>query len=94
MLVIASQSGHDLSRVIVLDLGDEMVSGGTAQRRRMATVVTDHHFVADDPVLEAIGRWTMTSSMPSRTLVRPQHDPGGRRRPNVRTALSTPWLEG
>jgi hypothetical protein len=56
MLVVASQSGHELLRVIVLDVGDEKVSGSPAQRRRMATVVTDHHFVADDSVREA-GGW-------------------------------------
>lgn len=76
VLVVASQSGHELLRVIVLYVGYEVVSCGTTQRRRMATVVTDHHFVADEPVSEAAGRGAMPSSMRQLGRAgRPQHDP-------------------
>lgn len=56
VLVVAGQAGHELLRVAVLDVRQEPSRDSAAENRRTATVMIDHHLVADTPVLEAARR--------------------------------------
>ena len=72
MLVVASHTGHESLRVVVLHVWHELVSGGAPERCGSSAVVADHHVVADQRVLESA--WSVGHG-PSMPVVAPERRP-------------------
>lgn len=63
-VVVASHTGHEFLRVAGFHVCHELVSGGATKRCRPWTVVTDHHLVAHEVVLESAWSLALGPSMP------------------------------
>jgi hypothetical protein len=64
--IVSRQPGHQVLRVTHLDIGEELLRGGIAQRHRAATVVPDLHTVTDDGELKSARYTCHASSMTCR----------------------------